>query len=138
MRTLNTLFRYGIPYYDRTKFQLIQSLLEFIFSKGGDEEREAVHKVLSAYIDQIDRKIRKSCSSDLIVFTKDLLMLIRDSGLVPDIAQLQNTIYALLQKSTDASGSEAHDGNAADDPSRQCSETEIRELAEQAGIAVRE
>jgi len=142
MRTLNTLFRYGIPYYDRTKFQLIQSLLEFIFSKGGDEEREAVHKVLSAYMNQIEQKIRQSCTSGLIAYTKDLLMLIRNSGLVPDIAQLQNTIYALLQESAEGRESDKHDYHADNElgmgRSGKCPEKELRELAEQAGIAVQE
>lgn len=97
MRTLNSLFKHGIPYYDRTKFHLIKDLLEFIFQKGGHGERETTNAIISSYIKQIDESMTTEHSTDIFSFTKDLLVLIRESGFVPDITQLQNKIFELLQ-----------------------------------------
>jgi len=119
MRTLSSLFRLGVVRHQRDDFDLIQSLLDFIFQRGGSGELETTNRIISEYLNQLTDDLMQSHDPALPAFTKDLLMLIRDSGFVPDITRLQNSVYELMEKISHSGGTP---------------EEELKELAMQTGI----
>lgn len=96
MRTLNSLFRMGISYQKRNDFDLIQSLLDFIFQRGGSGEKETTNRIISTYLLGLTEELLTTEDEDLFAYVKDLLVLTRDSGFVPDITRLQNAVYQRL------------------------------------------
>ncbi len=96
MRTLNSLFRLGISLQKRNEFDLIQALLDFIFQRGGSGEKETTNRIISSYILDLTEAILTTEEESLFIYVKDLLSLTRDSGFVPDITRLQNSIYERL------------------------------------------
>jgi len=101
MRTLNSLFRLGVIGKNRSDFELIQALLDFIFQRGGTGERETTNRIISSYMLQLTSEILAATDPELFTFVKDLLVLTRESGFVPDITRLQNSIYERLLHCSD-------------------------------------
>ncbi len=98
MRTLNSLFRLGISRQKRNEFDLIQALLDFIFQKGGSDEKETTNRVISGYLLSLTGELLDTDDCGLFSYIKDLLVLSRESGFAPDITRLQNSVYERLQK----------------------------------------
>ncbi len=120
MRTLNSLFRLGLVISSGEHMELIQALLDFIFQKGGPGEKDTTNRIISGYLDKLTEDIRESSSDNLYRYVKEMLILTRDSGFVPDITRLQNTIYEELNR-------QLTEGRVS---------KELSELCMQAGIVV--